>query len=285
MSLKSRRGLWGPLRAAYVYSVMPSRIKTAIMNSLGTGEIARLNRGMAEIPSLNTSRKSRILRDFIRTLKEAERRKRLSVERGLTASLVVTAALVLFSLLWGLSRFGTVGRGLEFTESLILHGGLHWMLLPLLWGYLASRSTRSAGGLSGMFFPIRRNVVPDLFIAAAGGFTVALLLAGFPGAGPAGMEPPVRIFYILAAVTAGPLLEELFFRYHLFLVYGERYGYGVCGLVSSVLFALVHVPGSFLLFGAYFGAGVLLCVLIHIRKNTAVPFIAHALANVLLLMI
>jgi len=89
----------------------------------------------------------------------------------------------------------------------------------------------------------------------------------------------LRTFIIIMALTVGPLTEEIFFRYFLFLQSGRRYGYLLCGLVSSLLFAAVHLPGSFLIFLKYLLCGVLLCGICYFRKSVFPALCAHAIAN------
>ena len=93
------------------------------------------------------------------------------------------------------------------------------------------------------------------------------------------------MFYAVVSISLGPFIEELFFRLLLFLLPGERYGYGPMAVVSSLAFTLAHLPDTPLLFAGYFVCGMALALLARARGGILAPFLAHGLANLLLLVL
>lgn len=84
------------------------------------------------------------------------------------------------------------------------------------------------------------------------------------------------IFLLVAGVT-GPIMEEFVFRKALFgLMVGKIGGIGAA-VISSLLFAFIHMDGLFLI---YSSMGLVFAWLYMRTKNIWTPVIAHCLMNI-----
>ena len=81
----------------------------------------------------------------------------------------------------------------------------------------------------------------------------------------------------LVAVVLVPIAEELVFRAGLFRVLAAKYGRWPGILISSAVFAAIHM--SWLGFAPLFGLGIVFCLAYERSRNIAVPMIAHGLFN------
>ena len=79
------------------------------------------------------------------------------------------------------------------------------------------------------------------------------------------------------AVTAAPLIEEIFFRGILYPTLRERWGIAPAVLVSSLIFAVMHFHLAALV--PLFALAVMFCLALERTGSLAVCVIAHALFN------
>lgn len=85
------------------------------------------------------------------------------------------------------------------------------------------------------------------------------------------------LFLITGAVFA-PILEEFVFRKVIFGFFYDLTGVVGAAVISSLLFAFIHMDGHILLYSAM---GFVFCFLYVKTKNIATPIIAHMLMNTL----
>ncbi len=281
MTMASARRSEGGIKSAFIYSMLPQRLRSQLLNALSTRETRALNEGMKGVEALPAVKRTRILREFISGMQALEAGRRRVLDLSLLASLSVIALLAILSFIYAQSRFGSADKAIAFIELVFESGGMHLALLPVLWGYLAAEYHVRP---PAMLFDARDLPVNALFSLAAATGLALLLMAG-RGGGSLPRDPVIKVFYLLVSLSAGPAAEELFFRYLLFMRTGERYGYPLMALVSSLLFAAVHLPDSAWLFAGYLAAGALLCVLCRVRGSLFPAFLAHAIANLMLLFI
>lgn len=113
--------------------------------------------------------------------------------------------------------------------------------------------------LVGVEDPVEQQLLQD---AMAGGVT--LLLAAF------------------IAVIVAPIVEEIVFRGILFRALGDRVGVWLGALISSAIFALIHIEvvvSQPVALGGLFAVGMVLALAYHWTGNLLVPVLGHAVFN------
>lgn len=86
--------------------------------------------------------------------------------------------------------------------------------------------------------------------------------------------------FIIATTVAGPIMEELVFRRAIFGSLNERFGFLLPAIISSLLFALAHQDGHYLLYG---GLGVFFCWLYHYTGKIWTSMITHVGMNLIVI--
>ncbi|NHC43594.1 CPBP family intramembrane metalloprotease [Bacillus sp. MM2020_1] len=86
------------------------------------------------------------------------------------------------------------------------------------------------------------------------------------------------ILSILSMIIIAPIIEELIFRGYLFNKWSETMGIKKSILLSSVLFALLHLNSNFI---GLFICGLFYCIIYLKTKNLLVPILCHMLNNIL----
>jgi uncharacterized protein len=108
------------------------------------------------------------------------------------------------------------------------------------------------------------DAVEQQLLQDALGGGVTLLLAGF------------------IAVIVAPIVEEIVFRGVLFRALADRIGLWVGAIISSALFAVIHievVTSQPIALGGLFAVGLALALAFHYTGNLLVPIIGHAVFN------
>lgn len=82
--------------------------------------------------------------------------------------------------------------------------------------------------------------------------------------------------FLLTTVLFGPIMEEFVFRKVIFGFFFDLSGAVGAAVISSLLFAFVHMDGHFLVYSTM---GLGFCFLYTKTKNIATPIIAHVLMN------
>ncbi|CAD5902796.1 CAAX amino terminal protease family protein [Carnobacterium maltaromaticum] len=82
--------------------------------------------------------------------------------------------------------------------------------------------------------------------------------------------------FLLTTVLFGPIMEEFVFRKVIFGFFFDLTGAVGAAVISSLLFAFVHMDGHFLVYSTM---GLVFCFLYTKTKNIATPIIAHVLMN------
>jgi len=126
-----------------------------------------------------------------------------------------------------------------------------------------------------------------LISAVAVGFISKFILEDVLNITPE-LQPAVQLLldassfntYLLAALAVGvfaPIGEELLFRAVLFTSFKSKMRTSVAMIISSFIFALVHI--SLANFAALFVVGLLFCIAYEKCRDIRVPMIAHSLFN------
>lgn len=113
--------------------------------------------------------------------------------------------------------------------------------------------------VAGTDEPVEQQLLQD---ALGGGLT--LVLAG------------------VIAVIVAPIVEEIVFRGVLFRALADRIGLWVGAVVSSAVFALIHievVTSQPIALGGLFAVGLALALAFHYTGNLLVPIVGHAVFN------
>ena len=90
-----------------------------------------------------------------------------------------------------------------------------------------------------------------------------------------------NMIFILATTIAGPIMEEFVFRRAIFGSLEGKLGFFIPTLLSSVLFALAHNDGHYLL---YAGLGFLFCGMYHYSGRIWTSMITHVGMNLLVVL-
>lgn len=86
--------------------------------------------------------------------------------------------------------------------------------------------------------------------------------------------------FIIATTVAGPIMEELVFRRAIFGSLNQRFGFLLPAIISSLLFALAHQDGHYLL---YSGLGFFFCWLYQYTGKIWTSMIAHVGMNLIVI--
>ena len=203
-----------------------------------------------------------------------------------TAILVVASiALIVIYVAAG----GDVVSGVGFS---IMGGSIYVLVLFTCWALGPLRYGVSLQALGFKFPASRRELLalPAGVLVVSIGFTglyVALMsLLGWDYLVPDSLPDELDLegaWAILAfgvvAVGLGPLAEEVYFRGFLYSGFKERLGVWRSALLSSLLFALMHVDPAVLV--PFFFTGILLALLYERTGSVWSCFVAHAAQNAL----
>lgn len=172
--------------------------------------------------------------------------------------------------------FGAYFFGSFFVPSPLLEGLVLWVL----WRWLKEAYTRPAVWGRGLG---DRRLAPAAGLLALSWFyaipLAVLVIAWWQAVAPAFVEFLEEMSWtggeMIAAVTVGPILEEIVFRGFCLRAWAQRWGLAAAVILSSALFALSHPQEPV---GAFVFA-VTLCAL-RLRYGTLwVPIVFHALFN------
>jgi len=171
------------------------------------------------------------------------------------------------------------------------------MQLPRLWLIAGTRTAQmlvvmtlavvQAGGLGGLGLD-RKSMLPGLrkgmvwsagFAAAAGLFFLGLFMAGQDPftlvRSPLPAERSQRVLFFLVGGIVAPLAEEIVFR-GLIFGYLRRWGVPAAVLISTALFATLHLPAVPI---TQIVGGLVFAVAYHTGKSLMVPIVIHVLGN------
>lgn len=269
----------GTIQSAYIFSLLSSRVRSAVMNTLSATERDRLNRGLAGLSTLSNLDKKTILARFIGEMRSRKEMRERLMELSMIASLLVLAIILAGATAMSVGTITGPGR-VEFVEAILAAGGFHCALLPLLLGYCRAELAASPASL----LLSSRNRWLDAGIALVAGLLIAAAFMAVTGPAVGEGNRVVALFTLAAAATAAPVAEEIVFRHLLFTVLGKKTGLAAAAALSSLLFAAVHLPDSIGLMTAYTGAGMALCGICYARRSLFPALLAHAVANTVILL-
>ncbi|NQT71510.1 MAG: CPBP family intramembrane metalloprotease [Chloroflexi bacterium] len=175
----------------------------------------------------------------------------LSIEIKLELLIVINEALFLVPVWWfAWRRYGSDWKTLGFR-------GFDWNIVWIGFGLLFA---------SYIFTIIYGLIVTQIFDSEMQ-----------PDLGPVADEMSFPWLLIITAVVIAPVVEEIFFRGFIFAGFRQRYGWQKAALISSALFALVHMQP--LAFIPLFILGYIFAFLYH-RSNSILPgILMHFIVN------
>jgi membrane protease YdiL (CAAX protease family) len=274
------KSIKGSLGAGYIFSIMPDSIKSSLMNKFTEPELKKINSALKSVQMITLPNRIRILQEFILQLKQIRLRKESEIERSLIVTLTVISIMVVSAFIYAQIVMRSTNEIVQFIESVLGNGGMHIIVFPFLWGIVRSEYERNP--IEIIF--TTRNPLLDISLAMIVALIMAIIFIDQSLSRNHISSRVLWYFILVTAITIGPATEEIFFRYFLFYRSGEKYGYVLCGIVSSLLFATVHLPDSFLLFARYLISGALLCGICYARKTVFTSFIAHAATNLIVML-
>lgn len=180
--------------------------------------------------------------------------------------------------------FGIFSDDRSAILSLLLAlGSLSWVI-PVWW--FASRkygvgwATLGFRSFTGTTFAIGCGLMIGFYVVSAMYGAIVFGLFGLemqPSMVPLSEELSVPWLLPLSAVIVAPIVEEVFFRGFLFAAFRQRHGWVKAALISSALFALIHlqpvaIPPIFLL-------GFFFAYLYHHSNSIWLPILMHGLVN------
>lgn len=92
------------------------------------------------------------------------------------------------------------------------------------------------------------------------------------------------IYDLIRGVILAPILEELFFRKMLFSRLLKKYSFGISAIVTSILFAFIHIP-NWLNLVPTFLFGIICCWIYVKTKNILYPILLHFAGNLIVLLL
>lgn len=274
------KSIKGSIGAGYIFSIMPDSIKSSLMNKFTEPELEKINSALKSVKMITLPNRIRILQEFLLQLKQSRLRKESEIERSLIATLTVISIMVVSAFIYAQIVMRSTSEIVQFIESVLENGGMHIIVFPFLWGIVRSEYKRNP---IGIIFTTK-NPLLDISLAIIVALIMAIIFIDQSWSRDHISSRVLWYFILSTAITIGPATEEIFFRYFLFYRSGEKYGYVLCGIVSSLLFAAVHLPDSFLLFTRYLISGTLLCGICYARKTVFTSFIAHAATNLIVML-
>lgn len=211
---------------------------------------------------------------------------------SLLGQMVVIGIVLLGLTLAGVSTQGLSGPSLGavtvLTQSLVLAGAFAWLAGRGRWSWRLFGSVRPAPRHVGM--GLVGGVVAFL---VSGGLLLAgdALFGPLDDAGQALLEAemlsgPALVLTVIAACLLAPLLEEVTFRGVLFQAVGRRTGVVAGVLVSSAVFAIVHLEvilplqaESIVFSLALFAVGAVFALVFHLSRSLVAAMVGHATFN------
>jgi membrane protease YdiL (CAAX protease family) len=274
------KSIKGSIKAGYIFSIMPDSIKSFLMNKLTEPELKKINSALKDIKSITTPNRVRILQEFILQLKQSRLKKEMEIQGSLIVTLTVISILILSAFIYAQIVMRSTSEIVRFIESILENGGMHIIVFPFLWGIVKSEYKRTP--LEIIF--TTKNPLLDISLSIVVALIISIMFIDQIGNKNYFSNRLLWYFILITALTIGPATEEIFFRFFLFYRSGGKYGYILCGIVSSLLFAAIHIPDSFLLFAKYIISGSLLCGICYARKTVFTSFIAHATTNLIVML-
>lgn len=268
----------GPVKAAYIYNILPRKIKSTVLNQLPRDLAGKLDKALKEIQLLDTSKKKFILNEFVGNVVRLKRQREAMFDRAVIYSISLLLGLLLSTFTIALYKYSTIDTMIYFVELILNNGGIHLIFAPLLYSYIKSMNESPLDLIISS-----KNYLLDTAIAVVCSLFITGILLSFSEHGSdISYFKIATLFTLPLTITIGPAMEELFFRFMLFYKSGKKIGYPGSAFISSLIFSAIHIPDSFLLFVVYFLIGILLCVIYYYRKSLFPSFISHALSNLLI---
>ncbi|WP_332696811.1 CPBP family intramembrane glutamic endopeptidase [Halalkalibacter lacteus] len=198
--------------------------------------------------------------------------------------ILITYALMQFSAVPGVFILRELGTPLERIPGLwsmfSFSIGLLIIILFLLPDIRNRHSTRNRSSKGEAI----RWAIIGVFLVFAAQYTAALIEMFVLGIEP-GSENTETIVefakafpaFILVISVIGPILEEIVFRLVIFGALYKRFNFWISGILSSLIFAAVHMDFTHLL--VYTAMGLVFAFLYVKTKRILVPIIAHVAIN------
>lgn len=278
--MNDKRNIKGFIKAGYLYSLFPDTVRSFLLGRFNESESMGMNKGLNEIKALSLSQRIEILKEFVSRIGQLKSERARTIDNSLVASILVLFVLFLIALFYSGMVLRSTNRAFVLIDVFLQNGGMHCVLFPYLWGVVVAEYGKNPFVI---IFSSRNHFI-DILISIPCALIIASLFIVYTETGYT-THTIVRYFYFLVAVSVGPVIEEIFFRYFLFSKSGERFGFLPCWVISTLLFAAVHVPTTPGLFLAYCTSGTLFCALCYFRKSLFPAFCAHAFANCALLIV
>ncbi|KHF38601.1 CPBP family intramembrane glutamic endopeptidase [Halalkalibacter okhensis] len=186
----------------------------------------------------------------------------------------VPGVLLLRELDIPLERIPGIWSMFSFTTGLLI---IVLLLLPEI------RNRHDVEGRSSRGEAVRWSIIGVFFVFAAQ-YAAALIEMFLLGIEP-GSENTETIVefakafpaFILVISVIGPILEEIVFRLVVFGALYKRFNFWISGILSSLIFAAVHMDFTHLL--VYTAMGLVFAYLYVKTKRILVPIIAHVAIN------
>ena len=184
------------------------------------------------------------------------------------------------------------------SDGLIVLNLLVGLVLQLIVFGIALLPLLAAGRPYSRLFGPTRTTATMVVVGLGTGVGVAVLayLLNAIAVLLAGTEEPVQqqlledalagglplVLVVVLAVVVAPVVEEVIFRGVLFRAMSDRINLGVALVLSSAIFALIHIEVLFsqpVALVGLFTVGLLLAVAYHLTGNLMVPILGHAVFN------
>jgi len=276
-----RRTIAGSLRAGYIFSILPDSVKSFLLGRLSPREAGRLDRALGRIGGLTNADRMEALGSFTHGMRRLREEREAAVDRSLVATLALVAGAIALAAVYSIAMAKNPDGAFAIIDFLVTHGGMHLILLPCLWTVI--RVEYRTAPLRALFGS--QNIALDIGIGIVAGIALGAL---FVQPGPrvhSTLPAGARFAAGMLAVTVGPAVEELFFRFILFYRVGRRHGMAAGAALSVCAFVAAHLPHTLPLAAAYLVAGGALCALYAGRRSLLPALTAHAVSNAAVLLL
>ena len=278
MMKKHRKQLSGVEKAIILLTILGRDISKKILPFLNAKEKTDLLSAKSKKSHFSRSDEKKVLLEYKRHMKQDFRESNLSKLELVYVFVILLLVTAVFEL------FGFVSRENTAFKNFIDVGGSYVAIFPIIVFIIYGFSR-----VNIVTFSLRSdNRIKDIALGLAAGVILFCIMAGSAIVSGEKLSPVKEkgiylIVLLFVAGYVGPVLEEFFFRRVIHGFLKEKFNLFIGITLSSLLFALLHIPESVISLPFYFAAGCVLVWLYEYSRKLFAPLLAHSMSNILIL--